>query len=79
MNDEYLHDVLREAEAAFETTAETRAEAIGRRSFLKLTRVAVGDWHLPSTLKGGAVLLPHRLEASSSPTPSFAYHPMARF
>ena len=42
MNDDYLHDVLREAEAAFETTCETKAEAIGRRSFLKLTGVAGG-------------------------------------
>ncbi len=54
MNDEYLHDVLCEAEAAFETTAETRAEAIGRRSFLKLTGVAGGGLALAFYIEGGS-------------------------
>ncbi|MEE8143021.1 MAG: molybdopterin cofactor-binding domain-containing protein, partial [Planctomycetota bacterium] len=54
MNDDYLHDVLREAEAAFETTCETKAEAIGRRSFLKLTGVAGGGLALAFYLEGGS-------------------------
>ena len=48
MNDQYLHDVIREAEAAFEASPETRTQTIGRRSFLKLTGLAGGGLALAS-------------------------------
>ena len=53
MNDQYLHDVIREAEAALETSPETRTQTIGRRSFLKLTGVAGGGLALAFYLEGG--------------------------
>jgi isoquinoline 1-oxidoreductase beta subunit len=57
MNDQYLHDVIREAEAAFEAGPETRTQAIGRRSFLKLTGLAGGGLALAFYLEGGTQAL----------------------
>ena len=53
MNDQYLHDVIREAEAALEESSETRIQTIGRRSFLKLTGLAGGGLALAFYLEGG--------------------------
>ncbi|MCH8320798.1 MAG: xanthine dehydrogenase family protein molybdopterin-binding subunit [Acidobacteria bacterium] len=57
MNDQYLHDVIREAEAAFEASPETRTQTIGRRSFLKLTGLAGGGLALAFYLEGGTQAL----------------------
>ena len=53
MNDQYLHDVIREAEAEFEASPETRTQTIGRRSFLKLTGLAGGGLALAFYLEEG--------------------------
>ena len=52
MNDQYLHDMIREAEAEFVASPETRTQAIGRRSFLKLTGLAGGGLALAFYLEG---------------------------
>lgn len=57
MNDQYLHDVIRDAEATFEADSETRTQAIGRRSFLKLTGLAGGGLALAFYLEGGTQAL----------------------
>ena len=57
MNDQYLHDVIRDAEAAFEASPETRTQTIGRRSFLKLTGLAGGGLALAFYLEGGTQAL----------------------
>ena len=57
MNDQYLHDVIREAEAAFEASPESRTQTIGRRSFLKLTGLAGGGLALAFYLEGGTQAL----------------------
>jgi len=57
MNDQYLHDVIREAEAALEASPETRTQTLGRRSFLKLTGLAGGGLALAFYLEGGTQAL----------------------
>ena len=52
MNDQILHDMIREAEAGFVASPETRTQAIGRRSFLKLTGLAGGGLALAFYLEG---------------------------
>ena len=57
MNDQYLHDVIRDAEAVFEAGPEARTQTIGRRSFLKLTGLAGGGLALAFYLEGGTQAL----------------------
>ena len=67
MNDQYLHDVIRDAEAAFEASPETRTQTLGRRSFLKLTGLAGGGLALAFYLEGGTQSLAAQASGEFAP------------
>ena len=67
MNDQYLHDVIRDAEAAFEASPETRTQTLGRRSFLKLTGLAGGGLALAFYLEGGTQALAAQASGEFAP------------
>ncbi len=70
MNDQYLHDVIRDAEAAFEGSPEARTQTIGRRSFLKLTGLAGGGLALAFYLEGGTQALAAQASGEFAPMAS---------
>jgi isoquinoline 1-oxidoreductase beta subunit len=67
MNDQYLHDVIREAEAEFEGSPETRTQTIGRRSFLKLTGLTGGGLALAFYLEGGTQVFAAQADREFAP------------
>ncbi len=67
MNDQYLHDVIREAEAAFEASPEAGTQTIGRRSFLKLTGLAGGGLALAFYLEGSTQAFAAQTDSDFAP------------